>query len=205
MSLSKCNIPLAALISVAVLRFAAPPPTPRFLPESGAIYSGDSIPPRIQIVEGAFKPNATLVATLVDLEVPKEIAHNIARLIQPVFDVRSFHTGNYFKVEKDTNRVPGNPWFICTLWMAQWCIATAKTVNDLKAAREIVDWVVAHQQHGGLLSEQLDPNTGAPLSVSPLTWSAAELITTVDEFCRMSERIRRSALSTVPPVNRPRP
>jgi GH15 family glucan-1,4-alpha-glucosidase len=105
----------------------------------------------------------------------------------------------YFKVDPDTKKVPGNPWFICTLWMAQWFIATAKTAHDLKQAREIINWVVAHQIQGGLLSEQLEPNTGAPLSVSPLTWSSAELIATVDEFCRKSERVRRSALSTVPP------
>jgi len=94
---------MAALICFAVLRIGAPPSTPAFIPESGAIYSGTVVPPRIEIVEGAFKPNATLVATLVDLEVPREIAHDIARLIQPVFDVRSFHSGNYFKLEKDTD------------------------------------------------------------------------------------------------------
>ena len=105
----------------------------------------------------------------------------------------------YFKVEADTTKVPGNPWFICTLWLAQWYIATAQEPHDLKPARDIINWVVAHQIPGGLLSEQLDPNTGAPLSVSPLTWSHAELIVTVDEFCRKSERLRRSALSTLPP------
>ena len=103
MGSSKCNIPLAALISFAVLRMAAPPSTLRFLPESGAADGGSIVPPRNQIVEGAFKPNATLVATLVDLEVPREIAHDIARLIQPVFDVRNFHSGNAFKLEKDTD------------------------------------------------------------------------------------------------------
>ena len=108
----------------------------------------------------------------------------------------------YFKVDPDTRRVPGNPWFICTLWMAQWYIAVAKTTHDLKPARDIINWVVAHQIPGGLLSEQLDPNTGAPLSVSPLIWSHAELIRTVDEFCRKSERVRRSALGTVPPTPR---
>jgi GH15 family glucan-1,4-alpha-glucosidase len=46
---------------------------------------------------------------------------------------------------------------------------------------------------GGLLSEQLDPNTGAPLSVSPLTWSHAEFIVTVDEYCKASERLRKAA------------
>jgi len=106
----------------------------------------------------------------------------------------------YFRVEPDTRKVPGNPWFICTLWLAQWHIAIAKTTHDLKPARDIINWVVAHQIPGGLLSEQLDPNTGAPLSVSPLTWSHAELIATVDDFCRKSERVRRSSISsTVPP------
>jgi len=98
----------------------------------------------------------------------------------------------YFRVESNSNKVPGNPWFICTLWMAQWYIATAKTTGDLKPARDIINWVVSHQLPGGLLSEQLDPNSGVPLSVSPLTWSHAELIATVDEFCRTSERLQRS-------------
>ncbi len=105
----------------------------------------------------------------------------------------------YFRVEPDIQKVPGNPWFICTMWLAQWYIAVAKTTHDLKAARDIINWVVAHQIPGGLLSEQLDPNTGAPLSVSPLTWSHAEFIATVDEFCRKSERLRRSSISTVVP------
>ena len=109
----------------------------------------------------------------------------------------------YFRVEKDSSRVPGNPWFICTLWAAQWYIATAKTTSELKPARDIINWVVAHQLPGGLLSEQLDPNTGAPLSVSPLTWSHAELIATVDEFCQKGDRLRRSALHAAPPAARP--
>jgi hypothetical protein len=40
------------------------------------------------------------------------------------------------------------------------------------------------------------------LSVSPLTWSHAELIVTVDDFCRRSERLRRSPISTVAPKPR---
>jgi GH15 family glucan-1,4-alpha-glucosidase len=105
----------------------------------------------------------------------------------------------YFKVEPDTRKVPGNPWFMCTMWLAQWFIATANDTGDLKPAQDIIDWVVGHQLPGGLLSEQLDPNSGAPLSVSPLTWSHAEFIVTVDEFCRRSERLRRSTTSTAPP------
>jgi GH15 family glucan-1,4-alpha-glucosidase len=99
----------------------------------------------------------------------------------------------YFRVERDVSRVPGNPWFMCTLWMAQWHIATARTADDLKPARDIINWTVAHQLPGGLLSEQLDPNTGASLSVSPLTWSHAEFIATVDDFVARAEKLRRSS------------
>ena len=88
----------------------------------------------------------------------------------------------YFQVERDTSLVPGNPWFICTLWVAQWLIAVARSGEDLVPARAVLDWVADHQLPGGLLSEQLDPHTGAPLSVSPLTWSHAELVITVDDY-----------------------
>jgi GH15 family glucan-1,4-alpha-glucosidase len=110
----------------------------------------------------------------------------------------------YFKVEPDLKKAPGNPWFMCTLWLAQWYIATAKSTADLQAARNIISWAVAHQMPAGLLSEQLDPNTGAPLSVSPLTWSHAEFIVTVDEFCKTADRLRRTAADvarqTKPPL-----
>src|SRR5207244_4313847 len=43
------------------------------------------------------------------------------------------------------------------------------------------------------IAEQLDPHTGAPLSVSPLTWSHAEFIATVDDYCSAAERLRRTA------------
>jgi hypothetical protein len=32
------------------------------------------------------------------------------------------------------------------------------------------------------MGEQIDPNTGAPLSVSPLFWSHAEFVTAVCEY-----------------------
>jgi GH15 family glucan-1,4-alpha-glucosidase len=113
--------------------------------------------------------------------------------------VARYSNDYYFKVEPDIKKVPGNPWFMCTLWLAQWYVATAKSTHDLKPARDIINWVVAHQMSAGLLSEQLDPNSGAPISVSPLTWSHAEFVVAVDEFCRKSHRLRHSALETLPP------
>ena len=97
----------------------------------------------------------------------------------------------YFQVERDTSRCQGNPWFICTLWLAQWYTAIAKEEEDLAPARAIIDWAVKHQLPGGLLSEQVDPNTGAPLSVSPLTWSHAEFVVTVDDYVKKAQQCRR--------------
>jgi murein DD-endopeptidase MepM/ murein hydrolase activator NlpD len=61
--------------------------------------------PKIEIVEGTIQ-RPTLVATLVDLDVPANIAHEIAGLIQPVFDVRKIRLGNLFRLEKDTDGAP---------------------------------------------------------------------------------------------------
>ncbi len=45
----------------------------------------------------------------------------------------------------------------------------------------------------GVLAEQLDPYTRTPLSVSPLTWSQATLVSLVHEYVR-----KRMALASAP-------
>ena len=70
----------------------------------------DSIPPLIQpanplpkteVVEDTIHQNTTLVATLVDYNIPVTIAHEVADLIKPVFDVRKLRSGNPFRLEKE--------------------------------------------------------------------------------------------------------
>ncbi|WP_139489908.1 glycoside hydrolase family 15 protein [Brevibacillus dissolubilis] len=88
----------------------------------------------------------------------------------------------YFRKTHDINRVPGNPWIICTLWVAEWEIAKAKALADLEEPLEKLRWVEQHTMESGLLSEQLDPFTGAPLSVAPLTWSHSTVVLTVLKY-----------------------
>ncbi len=88
----------------------------------------------------------------------------------------------YHQVSQDIENVPGNPWFICTLWMAAWHIAKAKNPGDLQPALELMQWVAGHALASGVLAEQVHPYTDAPLSVSPLTWSHAAFATTVLEY-----------------------
>jgi len=85
----------------------------------------------------------------------------------------------YHQVSHDVERIAGNPWFICSCWAAQYAIATATTPTELEAALPWLQWVVDHALASGVLAEQVDPYTGAPLSASPLTWSHAEFIASV--------------------------
>jgi glucoamylase len=73
-----------------------------------------------------------------------------------------------------------NPWFITTLWLGQYYIAR----GELNSAMEILQWVANHALPSGILAEQISPQTHAPLSVSPLTWSHATFVATVQKYLR---------------------
>lgn len=82
----------------------------------------------------------------------------------------------YFQKSHDLERVPGNPWIICTLWLALWHIERAITLDELKKPLEIIKWVQQKAMSSGILSEQLHPYSGEPVSVAPLTWSHATFV-----------------------------
>lgn len=96
----------------------------------------------------------------------------------------------YFAMSADP-AIPGNPWIICTLWIADWYISKAKVMEDLDRAKELIEWTVARAMPSGVLPEQLHPETGAPLSVAPLTWSHSTYIHTVLKYADAVERINR--------------
>ncbi len=96
--------------------------------------------------------------------------------------VARYENDYYHQVSQDVENVPGNPWFICTLWLAQWYIATAQSMEDLKPALDILNWCADHALTSGVMAEQVHPHTNAPLSVSPLTWSHATLVSTAREY-----------------------
>lgn len=75
----------------------------------------------------------------------------------------------------------GNPWFVTTLWLAQYKIATANSLSDLQEAAKDIEWTTRFVNFS-MLSEQLNPYNGEPLSATPLTWSHAEFVRTVIEY-----------------------
>lgn len=88
----------------------------------------------------------------------------------------------YHRRSEDYDRIPGNPWFLSTLWAAQYDIRRAATRADLEKARELLEWVAGKANSSGVLAEQVDPESGAPLLVSPLTWSHAAYVAVVEDY-----------------------
>lgn len=74
----------------------------------------------------------------------------------------------------------GNPWFVTTLWMAQYYVRHGMS----QKARDILEWTVKHTLPSGALSEQINPSNGTPVSVTPLVWSHAEFINTVLDLAK---------------------
>jgi oligosaccharide amylase len=97
----------------------------------------------------------------------------------------------YFQKSQDIANVPGNPWVICTLWIAEWHIEKAKALEELEWPFQTLNWVAKHALESGVLPEQLDPYSGAPLSVAPLTWSHSTFVLTVLKYIEKYKELTR--------------
>lgn len=82
------------------------------------------------------------------------------------------YPGDDYFLEK--TKYKGNPWVVCTLWLAQYFNA----LGQRDEAEKLIQWTLDRKLHSGALSEQFDPETGAPLGVAPLVWSHAEFVNT---------------------------
>jgi GH15 family glucan-1,4-alpha-glucosidase len=93
------------------------------------------------------------------------------------------YTGDwYFRKSDDIEKVPGNPWFLTTTWLAEWYTARAGNRGELERARKLLEWVAEHSMESGILPEQVHPYSGKPLSVAPLTWSHGAFILAVINY-----------------------
>jgi glucoamylase len=90
----------------------------------------------------------------------------------PIGGAPRYEHDNYFASDP---MYLGNPWFVTTLWLAQYKART----GDKVVAEQHIQWTLKHAMPSGVLSEQINPTTGAALSVTPLVWSHAELINTI--------------------------
>jgi len=107
----------------------------------------------------------------------------------PVGGLARYEDDYYYQVSSDKDRIAGNPWFVCTLWLAQWYIRKAAKPEDMESAAQIMRWAVSHTLPNGLMAEQIHPFTHEPLSACPLTWSHAAFIHAVQEYVAKCRRL----------------
>ena len=86
--------------------------------------------------------------------------------------------------------IPGNPWFISTLWLSECIIERAGNITELHDAVPYFAWCAQHALPSGVLAEQVDPRDGSPLSVAPLTWSHSSLVWTVMRYAERFDALR---------------
>lgn len=105
-----------------------------------------------------------------------------------------YEDDRYWQAEKqDLAKVPGNPWFVATLWLARYRLGQARAPEDLAAGRALIEWAAERALPSGVMAEQLHPYTGEPLSVSPLTWSQAAYVSAVLDYAERSAEHDRCA------------
>lgn len=116
-----------------------------------------------------FPMNSTrLKSTLAYLEKHLQIHSSIGGFARYNNDYYARQFDNY----------PGNPWIICTLWFAQAHLKL-QTSNCINYAKDLIEWCFQNAASSGVLAEQIHPEKGHCLTVSPLTWSHAELLATI--------------------------
>jgi len=111
-----------------------------------------------------------------------DMAEKVKQRLMPHSSIRGiarYEKDPYMAVSQDWNQVPGNPWIICTLWLADYYTARAVTVKDLEESRQLLERVSGWALASGGLSEQIHPYTGEHLSVSPLTWSHSQYVISI--------------------------
>ena len=144
---------------------------------------------------GGFYADSTIDASLFGtfafgaLSAEDEMVANTMRAVEQrlwakteIGGIARYENDNYMKISEETEKIAGNPWFICTLWQADYRIAAAKKKEDLRGALEIIEWTVKRALPSGVLAEQVNPFNGAPVSVSPLTWSHSTFVATVMNY-----------------------
>jgi GH15 family glucan-1,4-alpha-glucosidase len=88
------------------------------------------------------------------------------------------YKGDWYWRPEGSHDLPGNPWFVTTAWY----LISGYLLRLLDKA-EIITWLNWFRKHSlgsGILPEQVDGFTGAPLSVGPLVWSHSAYIDLVN-------------------------
>jgi len=136
---------------------------------------------------GVFSPSSALV------EGTMRAIRERLRVQTDAGGIARYEGDAYHRISEETERVPGNPWILCTLWLAEYEVARAQSVAELQSALDLVRWAQSKATQSLLLPEQVNPYDGQPLSVAPLTWSHAQLVSVLRGYLDSLRRLRVSS------------
>ena len=122
---------------------------------------------------------ATMAAVQAGLMVPGEHG-GLARFEGDTYQLRSAEPGHV---------AVGNPWPLCSLWLAQYQLLRAKEAGDLAEPLALLETISRGALPSGVLAEQTDPATGEPAGATPLTWAHGTVVLTVLEYLRTKARL----------------
>jgi glucoamylase len=111
-----------------------------------------------------------------------EAIHRKLWLKTPVEGCARYQNDVYQRPSDSPPDIPGNPWFISTLWLGEYFIARAESLQELREALPYLEWCGRNALPSGVLAEQVHPVDSSPLSVSPLTWSHSAFVWTVLQY-----------------------
>ncbi len=93
--------------------------------------------------------------------------------------IARFENDDYYRVPGPST---GNPWFLTTLWHAEYLTAIATTPAQLQPVKEVFSWAARYALPSGVLSEQINPQTGAQICTGPLAWSHSMYVRAVVKY-----------------------
>lgn len=106
-----------------------------------------------------------------------------ATLVSEEVAVIRYEGDDYYRVNPSSS----NPWPVTSLWFAQY----AMEAGDMERAHMTLRWITDKMSTSGTLPEQLSPLEHKPLSVSPLAWSHAELLSALLDMITEPEHDER--------------
>ena len=107
--------------------------------------------------------------------------------------VARYENDAYQRAADVGSNVAGNPWLICTLWLAEHAIARATSVAELQSALDLLRWARSKARPSLVLPEQIHPLTGVPLSVAPFSWSHAQVVSVVRGYVESLRVLRHGS------------
>jgi len=110
----------------------------------------------------------------------------------PVGGCARYQADHYQTVLNNSKDVPGNPWFISTLWLGEYFIARAQTIDQIHEALPYLEWCAKNSLPSGVLAEQIHPMDATPISVSPLTWSHSGFVWAVLQYVEKLNCLKQS-------------